>query len=280
MSDAPVRNDTRGVWLVVAAALLWSTGGLGIKGISDGAVVVAFYRSAIAAVALLAIFRPRRFPLTLPFLTAVVSYAACVDTFVIATKLTTAANAIFLQYSGIVWVMIFSPMVLRERLRRVDLLASAVAIGGMALFFVGRFEGGTLTGNLVGVLSGVFFAAMVMALRFVRGEGAEAAVCWGNVLAAVALLPWVGDGLAVSAHSAAVLIFLGLVQIALAYWFFVKGIERVTASVAFLTGMIEPVANPIWVFLLLGERPSGFAMIGGAVVLAAVAMRTIAIERR
>lgn len=272
-----MKSEIRGIWLVTAAALLWSTGGLGIKGIEDPALVVAFYRSAIGAVVLLALFRPRKFWWTMPFLMAVFSYAACVTSFVLATKMTTAANAIFLQYSGIVWVLIGSPLILREPPRPRDLAASVIAIGGMALFFVGRFEGGSTAGNLMGVLAGLFFAMLVMSLRQQRGAGAEAAVCWGNVATAVALLPFVAGDLAVSGKSFAVLSFLGVFQIAFAYWFFVKGIEHVTASAAFLTGMIEPIANPIWVFLVLGERPSPFAILGGAIVLGAISWRTLSV---
>ncbi|MDX1584865.1 MAG: EamA family transporter, partial [Thermoanaerobaculia bacterium] len=186
-------------------------------------------------------------------------------------------NAIFLQYSGIVWVLIGSPLILRETPRARDLAASAIAMAGMALFFVGRFEGGSTAGNLIGVLAGIFFAMLVVSLRHQRGAGAEAAVCWGNVVTAVALFPLVRGELDVSGESLVILSFLGVFQIALAYWFFVKGIERVTASAAFLTGMVEPVANPLWVFLVLGERPSPFAIIGGIIVLAAISWRTLAV---
>lgn len=270
-----MKSRLGGIWWVVAAALLWSSGGLGIKAVADPALKVAFYRSAIAAVILFAIFRPRAVRWTVPFLTAISSYAICLTTFVLATKMTTAANAIFLQYSGVVWVLVASPLVLKETLRRRDAIACAVAIGGMALFFIGRFGGGTMAGNLMGLVSGLFFAILVVALRFERGAGAEAAVTWGNVLVAVALFPFVFDDLAVTPVSLAWLSFLGVFQIALAYACFVKGLESVTATAASLTGMIEPVSNPVWVFLVLGERPSPWAIAGGVIVLAAIAWRTI-----
>lgn len=271
------RGELRGIWLITAAALLWSSGGLGIKAIDDPALKVAFYRSAIAAVALFILFRPKKFSWTFPFLTAVVSYAGCVTAFVMATKMTTAANAIFLQYSGIVWVLLGSALVLRESLQPRDVIAIAVAIGGMALFFVGRFESGTIAGNLVALLAGLFFATLTLALRYQRGLAAESAVTWGNVLGALMLLPFVYNDLAVTPKSFAVLSFLGIFQMALAYAFFVKGLEHVTATAAFLTGMIEPVANPIWVFLVLGERPSPLAILGGAIVLGAIGWRTVAV---
>ena len=271
------KAELRGIWLVTVAALLWSSGGLGIKAVEDSAMKVSFYRSAVAAVVLFILFRPKKFSWTVPFLTAVISYAGCVTAFVIANKMTTAANAIFLQYSGVVWVMIGSALVLREPLKRRDVVAIVVALGGMALFFVGRFESGTIAGNLVALLSGLFFAMLTLALRHQRGTAAESAVTWGNVLAALMILPFVYADLALTPKSTVVLGFLGVFQMAIAYAFFVRGLEHVTATAAFLTGMLEPVANPVWVFLVLGERPSFYAILGGAVVLGAIAWRTLSL---
>ncbi len=203
------------------------------------------------------------------------SYAVCLTTFVVATKATTAANAIFLQYSGVVWVMLFSPVVLKEPLRARDVIAVSLALCGMALFFVGKFGSGG-TGDLVALASGIFFAVLVLSLRRERGGGAEAAVTYGNVLAAALLFPFVRDNLALSGRSTAILLFLGLFQIAGAYTLFVHGLQHITATQATLVSMLEPVSNPVWVFLFLGERPSVFAAAGGAIVLGAIAWRTLA----
>lgn len=272
-------GERSGLIWVILAAVLWSSGGLGIKGVPDPALKVAFWRSAVAALALLVWFRPFKVRLTLPFAAAVASYAACLTTFVIATKLTTAANAIFLQYSGVIWVLLISPLVLREPLRRRDVFAITVALAGMALFFVGRFDASGVAGNLTALASGVFFATLVMALRFVRGSGAEAAVTWGNVLLAVVLLPFIwSDPLPQTATSGAVLVGLGVFQIAAAYAFFVRGLETISATQASLTGMLEPILNPVWVLLILGERPGLWSIVGGSIVLAAIAWRTIVVD--
>ena len=264
----------RGALLVLGAALLWSTGGIGVKALADPALKIAFFRSGFAALTLLLLLRPR-FPRWTPaFAAALVCYAACLTTFVVATKWTTAANAIFLQYSGVVWVLLFSPIFLREPFRRRDAAAIAFALGGMALFFVGKFRAGG-AGDAMALLSGVFFAGLVLALRSERDAGAEAAVTWGNVLACAALLPFVAGDLALTVRSAAILLFLGVFQLAGAYVLFVRGLRHVTATQASLLGMLEPVANPVWVFLFLGERPGIFALAGGAVVLAAIAWRTL-----
>jgi drug/metabolite transporter (DMT)-like permease len=264
---------------VAAAALLWSTGGIGIKALHEPPLVIAWYRSAFAAGALILLFRPRVWRWTAPFLIGLVSYAACLTTFVLATKWTSAANAIFIQYAGVVWVLLASPLVLREPLQRRDAAAVAVAFVGMALFFVGRFETRGFRGELMALASSLFFAMLVLALRRERGSAAEAVVTWGNVLAALCLLPFVAGNLAVPPRSAAVLAFLGVIQIGGAYALFVSGLKHVTATEASLMGMLEPIANPIWVFLFLGERPTAYSIAGGAIVLGAIAWRTLAAGR-
>lgn len=268
-------SERKGLLLVAAAALLWSTGGIGIKALSEPPLVIAFYRSATAAVALLLLFRPRVWRWTPAFLIGLFSYAACLTTFVLATKWTSAANAIFIQYSGVVWVLLLSPLVLREPLRRRDAIAVALAFSGMLLFFVGRFEARGLRGEITALVSSLFFATLVLALRRERGSAAEAVVTWGNVLAALALLPFVWSDLAVPPRSAAIMAFLGVFQIGGAYALFVHGLKHVTATEASLMGMIEPIANPIWVFLLVGERPTALSLAGGAIVLSAIAWRTV-----
>lgn len=268
-------SERRGILLVSAAALLWSTGGIGIKFLTEPPLKIAFYRSAAAALALLLLFRPRTWRWTPAFLIGIGSYAACLTTFVVATKWTSAANAIFLQYCGVVWVLLFSPLVLKEPFRKRDAIAIAVAFCGMLLFFVGRFESRGFAGEISALASSVFFAILVLALRRERGSGAEAVVTYGNVLAALALFPWVRGDLSVTAVSAAVLTFLGVVQIAGAYALFVHGLRHVTATQASLVGMLEPIANPVWVFLFLGERPGALSLLGGAIVLGAIGWRTL-----
>ena len=274
VGGAFVSAARRGVLAVAGAALLWSTGGVGIKAVAAPALTVACVRSAVAAMALWLWFRPRVWQWTPGFLVGAVSYAACLTTFVVATKWTSAANAIFLQYSGVVWVLLLSPLVLREPFRGTDALAIAVAFAGMALFFVGELDPGGRVGDRVALLSGVCFAALVLALRRERDRGAEAAVVYGNLLAAAALAPFAIPPAAIPPTSIAILVLLGVFQIGAAYALFVHGLRTVPATRASLIGMLEPVANPIWVFLLLGETPRATSIAGALVVLAAIAWRT------
>jgi DME family drug/metabolite transporter len=272
----------KGILLIVGAALLWGTGGIGIKAVADSALKVTFYRSFFAAIALMlflgrGVWGRRQWKSTAAFAIAIVSYGACLTTFVVATKWTTAANAIFLQYAGVVWVLLLSPIVVREPMRVRDIIAIVVAMSGMALFFVGRFEARGMAGNAMALVSSVFFALLILILRREQ-RAAQAAVTWGNVVCALAVLPFVAHDLALAPRSFAVLAFLGVFQIAIAYFLFVRGLAYVTATQASLTGMLEPVSNPIWVFLVLGEKPSVYAIAGALVVLSAIAWHTMSGE--
>jgi len=269
-----VTADRRGGLQVAGAALLWSLGGIGIKAVAEPPLKIAAYRSVAAAVALFLLFRPGLAERGRGFLAVSACYAACLTTFVVATKWTTAANAIFLQYSGVIWVMLLSPIVVKEPLRIRDGIAIAIAFAGMALFFVGKLRAGG-AGDLVALSSGIFWAGLVLSLRRERNGGAEAVVTYGNILTAAALLPFLAGDLSLSPRSAVLLLFLGVVQLAAAYVLFVRGLKTVTATQASLIGMAEPVLNPVWVFFVLGEKPSGYALLGGAIVLGAIAWRTL-----
>src|SRR2546425_402718 len=149
------------------------------------------------------------------------------------------------------------------------------ATAAVALFLGGSLEARAHAGDAVAVVSGVFYAGLVLLLRRERGASAEAAVTWGNVLVVVALAPLVLRDPGVGARSAAILVLLGTVQVAAAQVLFLRGLEHVRAAQAALVTLLEPIANPLWVLLVLGEVPSVFAVAGGAGVLRAIAWRTL-----
>jgi DME family drug/metabolite transporter len=273
-ASAPV-SPKRGRFLVMAAALLWSTGGLFIKLVPLDAFGVVVWRSGITFLFLLAALRlpPARWKgASAP---TVVVYALMILTFVSATKMTTAANAIFLQYTGPLWVLLAAPFLLKEQFRKIDAFAIVAALGGMSLFFVGRLEGGALAGNLMGLVSGVFFGATILLLRRDQTRDPIASVLLGNLLAALLSLPFAWGHLALDAKGLAAVLFLGIVQMGVAYILFVRGLSVVPAAEASLLGMLEPLFNPLWAFLGIGERPSSWALVGGVVVLASVGARTL-----
>ncbi len=268
----------RGAVLAVAgAAVLWSSGGLFIKLAPMPALAVACGRSLVAAAFYLLVLRP---DLRLARLATAVSYAGCIITFVAATKLTTSANAIFLQYTGPAYVLLVSPFLLKEPFRAIDGVCVLLSLAGMSLFFVGKVEAGQALGNALGIISGVFFALTVVLLRRDAKSGRDDALpstTLGNLIAVGVTLPWALQALPAisSARGAGVLIYLGVVQLGIAYLLFIRGVRRVPAAEASLISMLEPILNPVWVLLGTGERPGPWAIAGAAVVVAAVVTRTL-----
>ncbi len=267
----------RAVLAVAGAGILWSTGGLFIKLAPMPALAVACGRSLISAIFYLIVLRPN---LRAARWGTAVAYAACIITFVSATKLTTAANAIFLQYTAPAYVLVLSPFLLGEPFRPLDALCVVLSLAGMSLFFVGQVEAGQTLGNLLAVASGLFFALMIVLVRREAKSGNRDALpsaTLGNLIAAAVTLPWALQSVpSLSLRGAGVLLYLGVVQLGLAYVLFVRGVRRVPAAEASLISMLEPVLNPVWVFIGLGERPGPWAVLGGAIVIAAVLIRTLA----
>ena len=282
---------------VVFAALLWSSGGLFIKIAPFGPLAVACGRALVTTIFYLVVLRPN---LRGARLSTGLVYAAMIVTFVSATKLTTAANAIFLQYTGPAYVLALSPFLLREPFERLDAFCVALSLAGMGLFFVGKVEPGQFWGNVLGALSGIAYALTIVLLRrdakggakggagfagVASREGQQAgasgdampSTVLGNLIAALITLPFVtGDFARITAQGALVLVYLGVVQMGIAYLLLARGLRSVPAAEASLISMLEPTLNPVWVYLGTGERPGPWAVLGGAVVLAAVSLRALA----
>lgn len=261
--------------LLLAAAVLWSTAGAAIKRSGLDALQLAGSRSLVAAAFLfLAVREARRRPAARVLLVGV-AYAVTVVLFVLATKLTTAANAIFLQDTAPLWVLVLSPWLLKETPTRGELLAVPVFGVGLGLFFVDELAPGHLAGNVTALVSGFAFALSIIGLRRLREEG-PAALAWGNLVAAAATAPFWSGGPAATGPDLALVVYLGVFQLGLAYLLFSRGVAGTPAIEASLIILIEPVLNPIWTFLVIGERMGPWAIAGGAVVLAATAWRTVA----
>ena len=278
----PPRDLRNAALFVAGAAILWSTGGLFIKLAPMPAIAVACGRSLVAAVFYLIVLRPN---LRAARLSTALAYAGCIVTFVTATRLTTAANAIFLQYTGPAYVLLLSPLILKEAFRRIDGACVLLSLAGMSLFFVGKVEAGQALGNGLGIVSGVFFALTVVFLRRDSRAGNDTALpstALGNLIAAAVTLPFALQALPqmTSARGAGVLLYLGIVQLGVAYVLFIRGVRKVPAAEASLISMLEPVLNPVWVLLGTGERPGPWALLGGAIVIAAVVVRTLAPAER
>jgi drug/metabolite transporter (DMT)-like permease len=261
--------------LVLGAAILWSTGGLFIKATSLSAFELSFGRSLLAAITIAIVTRHEGFGLNRVSAIAAVLYAALLILFVLATKLTTAANAIFLQYTAPVYVLILEPIFYKEKFRKRDLLTVAVCLAGMSLFFVGKLRPQDLEGNLVALASGVCFALYFLLLRHSKARDVNRAssAIYGNLIAVVICAPafWGAMKRGINSTDFACIAYLGIIQIGVAYILFTTAMARGLRSLdASIVGYIEPVLNPIWVFLFLAERPSTWAIVGGLIIISSV----------
>ena len=297
------RARRSGALLVVAAAALWSTGGVGVKVADAEPLVIAGLRSVFALAfmlvviavqlrgergALAAIGRLLRRPLVWG---AAASYALMVVMFVLAARRTTAANAIFIQYTAPIYVALLSAPLLGERPTRSDLFATGACVVGMALTFGGELGGGRAAGNVLAILSSFGFAGLPLLLRIdqkrlapeLAARAPLVAMSLGNALAVVVAVP------AMLAHpptgparerTLVVLLLLGTLQIGLPYVFYGVAVRRLRALESSLLAMIEPVLAPIWVLLATGERPSAMAGAGGAVIVGAVVLQALGRRRR
>jgi drug/metabolite transporter (DMT)-like permease len=264
----------KGILYVFTAALLWSSGGLFIKLISLSAMQLSFFRCSIAAITFALIFKKRIFRINKLSLINSIFYAIVLITFVIATKTTTAANAIFLQATAPIYVLIFEPIIGKTRYERINIITVGACILGMILFFVGKLEPGHLEGNLVALISGITFAAFFLGMKRNNQQYQQSSIFGGNILVALTCIPFLSSLEVITFRDLWMVTFLGVFQIAFAYAFFASGLKRVIAVEASIISMVEPVFNPVWVFLGNGETPSITAIVGGAIIIAVITIRT------
>ena len=267
--------------LVLIAVFLWSTGGLFIK-LTDGqldAYQVTFFRSLFAAVTVLILTRKDGLKINAFGIFTSVIYAALLFLFVWATKKTTAANAIFLQYTAPIYILALAPFVIGEKFRFRDLVTVVIVLAGMSLFFVGQLRLEDYQGNIAALGSGVLLGLYIMLLRHPKADGFNPAIAviYGNFLLAVVTLPSGIDAVPVMGPMDWFAVtFLGIFQIGISYILFIKGVRGGTRPLdASLIGFIEPLLNPVWVFIFVGERPSQWALLGGAIIITAIAAHSI-----
>jgi drug/metabolite transporter (DMT)-like permease len=259
---------------IAGCALLWSSAGLFIKIVSWNPFAIAGVRSFIGALVILAVIRRPRFTWSFAQIAGAVLYAACMISFVSANKLTTAANAILLQYTAPLWVAAFGWMFLKEKAGIVDWVTIAVVLGGMVLFFVDRLSLGGMQGNLLSIASGIFFGGSIVAFRAQKDGSPLESILLSHGLTVLVSLPFLWQGRPTLAGWGG-LAFLGVFQIGISSLLLSYGVKRVTALQSILTAVLEPIFNPLWVFLVLGELPGPRALIGGAIILVAVTARSV-----
>jgi len=271
-----------GMAAMAGCALLWSLAGIFIKLVDWHPFAIAFGRSAIAAVFMLAWVRRPRFTFSASQMLAALCYSATMILFVYANKATTSANAILLQYGEPVYVAIIGSFLLKEKPRAEHIVAFVFVAIGMGLFFAGGLGGGSLPGNLAAAAAGLTFAMYVILMRKQKeGSPVESAIIAHVITAVVSFIGCLFLPMpSFDAKSLAAIAGLGVLQIGMASILFAFGIRRITALDSSLIGVLEPVFNPLWVFLATGEAPGPSALAGGGIIIAAVVGSTLFSMRR
>jgi drug/metabolite transporter, DME family len=268
----------KGIIAVLIAAILWSSGGILIKLVTLHPMQISFFRGIFAALVFAIIFRKKAFIFNGMTFVNGIFYAGILILFVIATKLTTAANAIFLQYTAPIYVLVFEPIINKTEFKRINVITIFVCFAGMILFFMGELSFAHIEGNIVALLSGIAFAAFLIGMRHNKHEYQFSTIFYGNIIITLICIPMLGSIGAMAMPDLLMVSFLGIFQIGIAYAIFTYGLKRVFAIEASLIGMIEPVLNPVWVLIWYGEVPSISAIIGGMIIISAIALRTLILE--
>ncbi len=268
--------ERKAVWLLLLCVILWSTSGVLIKESTLPAMAIVGGRSLLTAGVLALYIRRPQWTWSVAQVGGAVAQAATFILFVTATQMTSAANAILLQYTAPLWVALFGVWYLRERPQTIDYITMGLIALGMLLFFGDSLTGDTLLGNTLAVLSGITMAWMTLFLRKQKDGSPYETVLLGNILAGMIGLPFL---LAATPTTLdwGILVFLGIFQLGIPFILYGYAITRLPALEVVLISTLEPILNPLWVFLINGETPSPLALAGGAIVVTAALLRGLVV---
>ncbi len=268
----------KSILFIILAATLWSTGGFMIKAISWQPLAILSGRSIFSSIVLFLYVRRIKIKWTRWKVLASVSHILTASLFIIATKLTTAANAIFLQYTAPVYIVILAAWFLHERPTRMDWVSMVVIFSGMLLFFGDKLSLNGFLGNLLAVLSGITLALLTVSMRAQKDGSPVESILIANIFTAIVGFPLVMKE-SWTVTNWLIILYLGVFQIGFAFLFFSVAIKHVPALEATLISTLEPVLNPVWVFFFIGEKPGLFALVGGIIVLGGVALNALSSAR-
>lgn len=260
---------------MLAAALLWSMGGIFIKLVPWNALAITGARGLLGGLIVFAYLRIKKIKLTVNKDTIKIAVAlACVcATFVTANKLTTAANAIVIQYCAPVYVLLYVAFVQKKKLKPLDIAVVPITILGVALCFVSQIGKGTMAGDLVAVVSGMFFAAMFIFSEGVSDETRFNGIMQGQLLTALIGLPVLFTTHPAFTTQAVIgILVLGIFQIGIAYVLYGIALRSAPILTCTLLAVIEPLLNPVWVFLFNGENPGVWSLVGGVIVVGVITL--------
>ena len=264
---------------MIIASVLWSIGGIFIKLINWNPMAIAGSRSAIAALVMMVYLKKFKFKINKSMLICACSYSLLVILFVSANKLTTSANAILLQFTSPVWVALLSRAILKQKISRIDGITIIFVILGMIMFFIDELEMSYLLGNILAILSGIVMAGMILLFQQQKENSLVEITLLGNVITAIVGIPFYfisSPGM----ESILPLFILGVFQLGIPYLLYVLAIPNVTAIDAVLIPVLEPLLNPLWVFIFAKESPTLFSLLGGGLVLLSVTVRGIIMSKK
>ena len=268
-----MKKENVAILEMLGCAALWSVAGILMKLVPWNAFAVSGMRSLIAGATIGVYMLFKRYKLTISKKTLIAGIlAGCTYTcFTCANKLTTAANAIVLQFVNPVFIVLFSAMIFKTKIKKADILVAFFSLCGIALFFLDQLQPGYILGNIVAIVAGMFMAGMFMAIGAVDDEQRFSAVFIAQIFTFLIGLPFIIATKPVFTPTATVsILVLGIFQLGLAYILYVKAAKFCPPLACSLLGAVEPLLNPVWVMLFDGERPGIFALIGGVIVIVSI----------
>ncbi|MBI3922603.1 MAG: DMT family transporter [Armatimonadetes bacterium] len=282
--NSEVSSHGSGYPIIALAALLWSFGGLFVKYLTGTQHVapeaVACLRSAFGGVALVwALPKVWGAPMG-RVMGAGLSYTCVVGAFVMATVGTTAANAIMLQYAYPLLVAVGVVLIFKERLDKRTIFALVLGMLGVGTILISSWRPGQREGLIYGVFSAVAFASVTLFQHSIKTGSPFGFSSLYNLMAAALLLPFALGKLHLSLFALLVVAIMGIFQLALPYVFFIKGLRTVPSTDAALITLLEPVMNPVWVWLIVGETPQAWTIIGGLLILIALGVRFASVRKK
>ncbi len=265
----------QGRLLVLLTGLLWSLAGVFIKFLDLHPLTIVFYRSLFASLFFFLFVGKKGWTVSVPLLVSVASYTAAISSFVWANKLTTAANAIILQYTAPIFVFLFVRLLFREAISKLNLTTLLAGMVGIGIIFYGSRGRPDADGVMMAILSGFLFSIYMTNLRFLKGVDPGYLTLVNNLVCWLTLLPMVRLQLSLSMEEVLALAIMGVVQLGIPYFLFSKGLETLSLQEASLIVLIEPVLNPLWVALTFGEVPSLATFVGGGIILSGLGFRYV-----
>jgi len=268
-------NRNRAILLLVLAGSLWSLGGVLIKSIDWPPLAISGLRGGIAAIVIYLYSRGNKITISRSKIVAACCYALVVTLFVMANKLTTAGNAILLQYTAPIYVALFGYMFLGEKSSLIDWMTIVILLTGLGFFFIDELTLDGFTGNILAILSGMSFAALTLLLRKQKDESPSDSILFGNILTLIIGLPIISTSISIEIKPIILVLLLGVFQLGIPYILYTMAIKHVKALDAIIFPIIEPILNPILVFFILGENLGPWAFLGGSLVLGGVIVRGV-----